>query len=111
MGTGSASEAEFAVSDYEQISSLHEWLGSVPGAQVNRVPATPRPGELGAVDVLTVLAGSGGLIAAIRVIPDFLRSRRSNVSITVTLKGKKVTVTASNINDVIPILERTINNE
>jgi hypothetical protein len=100
--------AEFSVSDYGQIGLLHEWLRSVPGVQVDRIPGTPAAGEMGAVDVLTVLAGSGGLIAVIRVIPEFLRSRRSGISVTVTVNGEKFSITASNVKDVLPILERAI---
>lgn len=100
--------AEFSVSDYGQIGSLYEWLRSVPDVQVDRIPGTPGEREMGTVDVLTVLAGSGGLIAAIRVIPEFLRSRRSSISITVTVNGEKISVTASNVKDALPILERAI---
>jgi hypothetical protein len=99
---------EFLVSDYSQIGSLYEWLRSAPGVQVDRIPGSPEPGEMGAVDVLTVLAGSSGVIAAIRVVPEFLRSRRSSISITVTVDSEKFSVTASNVKDVLPILERAI---
>jgi hypothetical protein len=108
MRANGGGRAEFSVSDYGQIGSLYEWLRSVPDVQVDRIPGTPGEREMGAVDVLTVLAGSGGLIAAIRVIPEFLKSRRSSISITVTVNGEKFSVTASNVKDALPILERAI---
>jgi hypothetical protein len=104
-------QAEFSVSDYSQIGPLHEWLKSVPGIQVDRIPGVPGDREMGAVDVLTVLAGSSGIIAAIRMIPEFLRSRRSDISITVTVNGEKFSITASNVKDTLPILERAIRDQ
>ncbi len=103
------SNVEFAVSDYAQIGPLRDWLSSAPGVQVLRSPGSPDAGEMGALDVLTVVAGSSGLVAAVRVIPEFLRSRRSGLSITATVKDKKFTMTASNVKDVMPVLERWLN--
>jgi len=108
MGTEDGSDVEVAVSDYAQIGSLQSWLSSSPGVQVLRSPGTAGAGEMGALDVLTVVAGSSGLVAALRMIPEFLRSRRSGLSITVTVKGEKFAVTASNVKDVMPILERLL---
>ena len=108
--TGSEySRITFAVSDYAQIGSLQEWLSATPGVQVLRTPSSPSPGELGMLDVLTVVAGSSGLVAAIKVIPEFLRSRRSGLSITATVKGDKFTITASNAKDAMEALERMLN--
>ena len=109
MSSGDNDRVELSVSDFGQIGSLQEWLSSVPGVQVQRIAGPASPGELGTLDVLTVLAGSGGLVAAIRVIPEFLRSRRSSLSITATINGQKFSVTANNVKDVMPILERALN--
>jgi hypothetical protein len=100
---------ELVLSDYAQIGPLRDWLGSIQQAQILRNPGSPGPGEMGALDVLTIVAGSSGLVAALRVIPEFLRSRRSGLSVTATVKDKKFTISANNAKDVMPILERLIN--
>jgi hypothetical protein len=109
MGAEDNDHIEFTVSEYAQIGSLQDWLSATSGVQVLRSPGSPGPGEMGALDVLTVLAGSSGLVAAVRIIPEFLKSRRSGLSITATVKGEEFTMTANNVKDVMPILERLIN--
>ena len=109
MEVNDKSRIELTISDYAQISSLQNWLSSTPGVQVFRSVDSPTAGEMGALDVVTVVAGSGGLVAAIRVIPEFLRSRRSGLSITASVKGEKFTMTANNVKDVMVILERLLN--
>jgi Effector Associated Constant Component 1 len=109
MVTGDDRRIELSVSDYGQIRALHEWLDRVPEVSVQRVAGVPSGGQLGAQDILIAIASSGGLIAAIHVIPEFLKARRSNITITVTANGKKFSVASSNVKDVIPILERTLN--
>lgn len=99
---------ELAVSDYGQIGSLESWLSSVSGVEVLRSAGSPRSGEMGALDVLTLVASGSGLVAVCRMIPEYLRSRRSNLSITATVKGEKFTISASNVDDVMPILERLL---
>ena len=69
----------------------------------------PEPGEQGVVDLLVLAGGGGGLLAALRVIPDFLKARRTAISITVKVKGKTVILTASNVDEMMPILERILN--
>ena len=108
MGATDRNRVEFALSDYAQIEPLRDWLSSIQEVQVLRSPGSPGSGEMGALDVLTVVAGSSGLVAALRVIPEFLRSRRSGLSVTATVKGKEFTISADNAKDVMPILERLI---
>ncbi len=109
MGAGDFDHIELSVSDYGQIAALHEWLSSVPGVSVRRVAGIPGPGELGALDVLVAVAGSGGLVAAIRVIPEFLKARRSSITVNATVNGEMFSITASNVESVMPILERALN--
>jgi membrane-associated two-gene conflict system component 1 (EACC1) len=100
---------ELSVSDPAQFGPLEKFLRwAVPDVGVSRVAGRPGLGEQGALDALTVLAGSGGLLAAVRVLPDFLRSRRSGLSVTMVVKGEPVTLTATNIEEVMPILERLL---
>ncbi|MBM2618571.1 hypothetical protein JIG36_23730 [Actinoplanes sp. LDG1-06] len=46
---------------------LGGWLVSEPDLRplVNRVRSTPRPGELGALEVLTIAVGSGGVLTVL----------------------------------------------
>ncbi len=60
------------------------------------------------MDVLTILGGSGALVTAIKILPEFIRSRRSGFHVEVTLKGKTFIVDASNVGDVLPILEKLL---
>lgn len=99
---------QLAVSDPAQLSSLTRWLTAAGQVQAKRVPGRPGPGELGAIDVLTIAASSSALIAAVRVLPEFIRSRRSGFHIEVTVKGKSFTIDASNVVDVLPTLERLL---
>jgi len=96
------------VSDQSQLPSLRDWLLGQQGVEVVQTPGTPGTGEQGALDVLTVLAGSSGLVAAIKVLPEFIRSRRSGFRIEATVRGEKITLDATNVKDMMPILERLL---
>jgi hypothetical protein len=97
-----------SVSDPQELRSLLTWLALVPGVQANRVSGRPGVGEQGALDIVSIIADSGALIAAIRVLPEFLRAKRAAISVNMTVKGRDFTLTASNVDDVLPILERLI---
>jgi hypothetical protein len=99
---------QLALSDPGQLPALTGWLTAAGQVQAERVPGRPGPGEQGAMDVLTIVASSSALIAAIRVLPEFIRSRRSGFHIEVTSKGKSFVIDASNAADVLPILEKLL---
>ena len=99
---------EMTVSDQGELRSLREWLASTAGAEVLQGAGVPRSGEQGALDCLVLLGSSTSLVAAIRVLPPFLRSRRSSIAITVTAHDRRVTVDAHNVDQVMPILERLL---
>lgn len=100
---------EVSVSDPGELRSLREHLRRIPGIEVHQIAGRPAPGEQGAWDALQILAAGGGALAiALRTIPAFVRSRRSDVSVTVTTEAKTVTVTASNVNEVMLILEKAL---
>ncbi len=108
MGTDESGGIEFSVPDNAELGSLQEFLRWTPDVRVLRIAGRPGAGEQGALDVLTVLAGSSGLVAALKMIPEFLRSRRAGLSITTTVKGKQFTLDATNVDEVMPILERLL---
>jgi hypothetical protein len=97
------------VSDPGQLRPLAEWLSAVGQVRVERKPGQPGPGQQGVVDVLTVLASSGGLIAALKVLPQFIRSRRSGFHIEATVNGEKFILDATNADkDFQPLVERLL---
>jgi hypothetical protein len=100
---------QVSVSDPAELSSLQSWLIRVPDTKVERVAQPPQSGEQGVWDVLTILAsGSGVLAVAIRTLPDFLRARRSTVSIKVKVKDREVVLTAANVEDVLPAILKAL---
>ncbi|MEU5934502.1 hypothetical protein [Micromonospora sp. NPDC047187] len=99
---------ELKVSDQSQLLSLHRTLSLVPAARVERVPGVPAAGELGTVDFLVAVGGSGALIAVVKMLPDFLQARRSDLSVEIVKKGQTVRVTATNIDDIMPVLTAMI---
>lgn len=107
-GTGPGS-AELSVSDHAQLRSLAEYLElAVPGIEVTRSGGRAGRGEQGALDVLMLVADSSVLVAAIKVLPEFLRSRKSGVSVTVTITGKRkqLTVTAEDTGHLQRVIEK-----
>ncbi|MDH6118825.1 hypothetical protein [Kitasatospora sp. GAS204B] len=86
-----------AVSDPAELRSLREHLRRVSGAEVVQLPGRPGPGEQGAWDILEVLAGSSGVLAVvIKALPDFIRSRRSDITVTVTSGERSITINRTN---------------
>jgi hypothetical protein len=107
--THSESAIDLVVSDPAELSSLRKWLeAGAPGTGIALRPGVPGVGEQGAIDILSVIAGSSVLVSAIQTLPEFLRSRRSEISITATVKGEPVTLTARNVAEVLPVLERLL---
>jgi Effector Associated Constant Component 1 len=107
MGQADPGVAELSVSDYAQLGSLADYLRlAASGVRVTRSPGRPGRGEQGALDVLMIAADSSVLVAVVKVLPEFLRSRKSGMSATVTVKGKRLTVTADNAEDIIPVIDR-----
>jgi hypothetical protein len=114
MDRASRAAVELSVSDYSQLGSLADYLRlAVPGAQVTRNPGRPGPGEQGALDALMIAADSSVLVAAVNVLPQFLRSRKAGLSVTMTatVKGKRreLTVTADNAQELLPVIDRFLN--
>ena len=108
MGDG-LDPVEVSVSDPGELRSLREHLRRAPGVQVTQAPGAPTDGQLGAWDVLQVAAASGGALAvAMRTLPEFVPSRRSHVTVTVKSGDDMVTVTADNVEDALPVVERML---
>ena len=90
MGRADPGMAELSVSDHGQVGSLEEYLRlAVPDVPVTRSAGRAGPGEQGALDVLMIAADSSVLVAVVKVLPEFLRSRKPGVTVTVTVRGKR----------------------
>ncbi len=101
---------ELRISDNAELLSLQRTLSLAQDVQLERVPGTPAPGTLGVADYLAAIGvgGGAGLLTVIKMLPDFLRARRSDLSVEITHKNKKITVTAKNVDDVMPILNELL---
>lgn len=103
------SEIVVSVSDPAGLPALRRRLDGVPSVRVTQLPGSPEPGHQGVWDVLQVIATSGGVLAvAVRTLPDFIRSRRSSVSVSVTTGDRTFTMTADNVAEVLPVIERAL---
>jgi len=99
----------FVPSDPAELTALRNWLETMTRVRVEQVAGPRRLGEQGAIDYLEVVAGSGGLIAAIKVLPEFLRARRSGFRIRTRLKdGREFELDADNVSDLQPVLEQLL---
>ncbi|WP_433187444.1 effector-associated constant component EACC1 [Actinoallomurus sp. CA-150999] len=97
---------ELAFSDPAEFLALRRWLERAPGVRVEQRAGTPLLGEQGAWDVLIVLAsGSGVLAAALQTLPEFIRSRRANLIVTLKTEGKELTLEATNIAQAESLIE------
>ena len=100
MVAGDSSKIELRVSDQVQLRLLAGWLAGAAPVKVDRIAGRPLPGEQGAGDVLTILASSSVLATALKILPEFIRSRRSSFRIEVKIKDDEedvsITLEASN---------------
>jgi len=71
-------------------------------------PGTPGLGEMGALDAPTVLISSTGAVAAIKTLPEFIRSRRSGFRIETTVNGQPFILDATDVDEVMPIVDRLV---
>lgn len=90
---------ELFSSDPAELAGLSRWLEGSGSAQVELTPATPAPGELGAADVLATMGSSGAVVAAIQVLPGFIRSRHPSLRIEATIKGERFVLDAKNADE------------
>ncbi|MFF1400818.1 hypothetical protein ACFVZD_44740 [Streptomyces sp. NPDC058287] len=98
-----------SVSDQAETRSLREHLRRNRNITVEQCAGAPGPGEQGVWDFLQVTAASGGmLVIAIKTLPDFIRSRRADVSVTVKTDEKEIVITAANTEDALRLMEKAL---
>ena len=101
MGSAGETSIEFSVSDPAQLNALPRWIEGNGPLRAERVSAPSGPGELGMSDIVTAVGSSGALIAAIKVLPEFIRSRRSDFHIEATVKGERFIMDVKNADEQI----------
>ena len=90
-------QLEFEVSDPSEVAALQKWLSRLPDTRAERRSRPPAEGHLGAADVVVAVAGSSGVVALARMLPDFLRARRASIEVKVRHKGRELEIAATNI--------------
>jgi Effector Associated Constant Component 1 len=109
MDSTERKRARLTLSDHSQLRALRDFLSwAAPGARVLQIPLRPVPGERVALDMLTLLATSSGLVAAVKILPEFLRSRDAALAVTITIEDTSVTLTATNVNEILPVLTQLL---
>jgi hypothetical protein len=98
-----------SVSDPAELAPLRRLLQAHPDVEVDQRAAGTSPGEQGAWDFLQVSAASGGaMVVAIKAIPEFIRSRRSDASVSVKMTDREIVITAANAADALQLLEKAM---
>ncbi|MFC4911961.1 effector-associated constant component EACC1 [Actinomadura gamaensis] len=101
----------------QETAGLYEWLRGdrTLAARVRAEPAPPRDGELGgATEVLVVALGSGGAAAALtNVLVAWVKSRRPDVSVTVTTAKASVKIDTKDLpaDAVLPLLREALHED
>jgi hypothetical protein len=93
-------------SDPEAVRSLGTWISNSDDVRLERINIATGDHELGASDVLVAIGGSAGLVALVKTLPEFIRSRRANLTIRIETEDRLVELTATNIDNVLPVVER-----
>lgn len=105
-------DVRLTVSEPSELVPLRDWLARTPDVTVELIAGKPVAGELGVVDVLQISSAVGGaaagILLAFRTLPEFIRSRRSDVKVTVSTADREVVVEATNVEDVMPVLARIL---
>lgn len=100
-------EFRLQVSDPSAQGPLERLLRETDGVRVRRERSGAEPGRLGTGDVLQAAVPTLALLAVVvKTLPDFIRSRKNGVSITVETDDRKITVTAENCDDIDTILKQ-----
>jgi hypothetical protein len=95
--------AELTLSDRSELRALRDFLGwAAPRVRVLQLPARPAPGERAVLDQLTLLAPGDDMLNAVKLLPEFLMSRRNAMSVTILIEGTPVTMTSANLSEILP---------
>lgn len=86
------------VSDPRELPLLREHLRRMPGIQVSQIAGSAGPSEQGTADSLQIVSLIAGpsLAVAVRTLPEFVRSRRSHLRITLKQDEREVEIELDN---------------
>jgi|ERR1700678_2790864 hypothetical protein len=97
--------AELTLSDRSELRALRDFLGwAAPGVRVLQLPSKERA----VLDQLTLLATSADIVTAVKLLPEFLMSRRADMSVTIIVEGTPVMLTMANVDEILPALARLL---
>jgi hypothetical protein len=97
--------AELTLSDRSELRALRDYLSwAAPGVRVLQLPGRERA----VLDQLTLLATGDDIVAVVKLLPEFLMSRRTGMSVTIIIEGTPVTLTEVNLDDILPPLARLL---
>lgn len=95
-----------------ELASLAQWLRDERdlAGQIRQVPGPTGPTDLGGVlDTLSVALGSGGVgVALAQSLSAWLRTRRSDVKLTITVEGKTIEIDAHQVADPTELIIRVL---
>jgi Effector Associated Constant Component 1 len=112
MELADSGHAQISISDPAHLGSLQGLLQwAAPGVRVLPVPAAPAAAGPGELPALALTASTGGLAAAVKIVPEFLRSRPAGLSVTIEANGDAVTLTAATLDEGLPAVERLLNRD
>jgi hypothetical protein len=96
----------------QNVSDLLDWLWQEDELRrrVRRSETSPRPGEMGALaETLTVAVGGGGALTVLLAsVSSWIRTRRSDVTVEITVGKKKISIDAKRINADAESLQKLI---
>jgi hypothetical protein len=87
---------DISISDPAELAALERRLGQGHGVRVQREATGIEPGSLGLPDLLVLFGGGSTVVGALKMLPDFIRSRRSDVRVEVTVNGEHIVIDAKN---------------
>jgi hypothetical protein len=105
MASGDNGRITLTISERGELRPLRDWLARIHGVHVEQHSAPGTSGELGLGDYLAVTATAVPvLVAAIRTLPDFVRSRRRTLTISTKVTDDKgvtteTTISGENLDD------------
>lgn len=77
---------------------MSRWLDR-DGVQVAKVAVAPEDGTLGLPDILALVGGGSTVVAALKVLPEYIRSRRPSFRVEATVNGERLILDAKNADE------------
>ena len=97
-----------AISDPRELPALDDLLGSVHGLSVEREGQPPDEQELGASDILVGVASSSAVVAMIKILPEFLRARRADITVKIRLRDRDIDIKADSAEHAAALIRQAL---